>query len=105
MLIIFKSAASGDVITLEENGKAVLTVLNKDAMAAQGIVTVAQLPEAISRLRAAIDADVLRQLCRTAEPAEDEEREPVISFRQRSLPVLELLERSLADKVPVTWGV
>jgi len=28
-----------------------------------------------------------------------------VSFFQRAVPLLELLERSLKDKVPVTWGV
>ena len=36
MLIIFKSAASGDVITLERNGKEMLTVLGRDREAHQG---------------------------------------------------------------------
>lgn len=73
MLIIFTSAASGEVISLEENGKAVLAALHKDARDAQGIVTVAQLPGAISRLRAAIDAEVVRLLCRKAEGGVDED--------------------------------
>lgn len=105
MLIIFKSAASGDVITLEENGKYMLAVLDKDRNAPQGIVTVEQLPDAIARVHQAIEADVSAHLGQP--PGDDTEATPDgdISFHQRGLPLLELLERALAEKVPVTWGV
>lgn len=105
MLIIFKSAASGNMITLETNGKEMLDVLNKDPEAAQGIVTVEQLPDAIARVRQAIEDDITAQAGQP--PGDDTEETPDgdISFHQRGLPLLELLERSLAEKAPVTWGV
>ena len=105
MLIIFKSAASGNMITLETNGKEMLDVLNKDPEAAQGIVTVEQLPDAIARVRQAIEDDITAQAGQP--PGDDPEETPDgdISFHQRGLPLLELLERSLAEKTPVTWGV
>ena len=105
MLIIFKSAASGDVITLERNGKEMLTVLGRDREAHQGIFTVDQLPDAIARVRQAIEADVAAHAGMPA--GDDTEQTPNgdISFHQRGLPLLELLERSLAEKAPVTWGV
>lgn len=108
MLIVFKSPASGDVIMFEKNGKEMLGVLGKDAADAKGIVTVEQLPGAIAALRAAIDADKARQAAR---PDDDEPADDIktpggaVSFFQRAVPLLELLERSLKDKVPVTWGV
>lgn len=108
MLIIFKSPASGDVIMFEKNGKEMLGVLGKDPADAKGIVTVEQLPGAIAAVRNAIDADKAR-LAESAAPAEDEgDAKPAgggVSFFQRAVPLLDLLERSLKDKVPVTWGV
>lgn len=105
MLITFISAASGNVITLEKDGKHMLEVLNKDPDALQGIVTVEQLPDAIERVRRAIDADIAAHA--NQPPGDDTEKTPDgdISFHQRGLPLLELLERSLAEKAPVTWGV
>jgi hypothetical protein len=105
MLIIFKSAASGNVITLEQNGKEMLEVLGRDQDAQQGIITVEQLPDAISRMRQAIDTDVAAHAGQP--PVDDTEQTPDgdISFHQRGLPLLELLEQSLAEKAPVTWGV
>ena len=108
MLIIFKSPASGDVIMFEKNGKEMLGVLGKDPADAKGIVTVEQLPGAIAAVRSAIDTDKAR-LAESATTAEDEgDAKPAgggVSFFQRAVPLLDLLERSLKDKVPVTWGV
>ena len=109
MLIIFKSPASGDVIMFEKNGKEMLSVLGKDPADPKGIVTVDQLPGAIATLRGAIDADKAH-LAEHTDEADDDDRDarPAgggVSFFQRAVPLLELLERSLKDKVPVTWGV
>ena len=106
MLITFKSAASGDVMMFEENGKELLSVLGKDPDADKGIFTVEQLPHAIAALRAAVEAD--RSTTREqpdAEEDDDRQADDGIQLAQRALPLLELLERSLVDKVPVTWGV
>lgn len=112
MLIIFKSPASGDVIMFEKNGKEMLSVLGKDPADAKGIITVDQLPGAIATLRGAIDADKAHAAARAdeadADADDDAEARPAgggVSFFQRAVPLLELLERSLKDKVPVTWGV
>ena len=107
MLIIFKSPASGDVIMFEKNGKEMLTVLGKDPAEPKGIITVEQLPDAIARVKQAIADDKARQAEKGAE-AEEAEAKPGgagVSFFQRAVPMLDLLERSLKDKVPVTWGV
>ncbi len=110
MLIIFKSPASGDVIMFEKNGKEMLGVLGKDPADAKGIVTVEQLPGAIAAVKAAIESDKARRAEQAKEAADPVENgaEPSgggVSFFQRAVPLLELLERSLKDKAPVTWGV
>ncbi|KAB2970420.1 DUF1840 domain-containing protein [Zoogloea sp.] len=106
MLIIFKSAASGDVITFEKNARQILEVLGKDRNDAKGIVTVEQLPGAIEHLRQAIAEDLAT--CSAPPDEAPQSSSPGgegVSFHQRATPMLELLERSLADGVPVTWGV
>ncbi len=107
MLIVFKSSASGDVIMFEKNGKEMLGVLGKDPADATGIVTVEQLPGAIAAVKAAIEADKARAAEARHDEAADEARPAGggVSFFQRAVPLLELLERALKDKVPVTWGV
>jgi len=111
MLITFKSHASGDVVMLGNNGKQMLSLLGKCPDDAQGIVTVEQLPVAIMALRQAIEADKANQTGNTGWPESDTATEPeagsdsAIHLHQRALPLLELLERSNSDAVPVTWGV
>lgn len=106
MLITFKSAASANVITFEKNARELLEVLGKDRDEKTGIVTVTQLPEAIARLRHAIDADAATYAVKAGDPPQSNEAEgDGVSFFQRGLPVLELLERALQEDTPVTWGV
>lgn len=111
MLITFKSAAGADVLMFGEPARAILKIIGKDPDDAKGIVTVEQLPDAISRLRGAIDADKARH----TEPSEAEEEAAKesgqtgmaapVSLAQRAYPLLALLEDSLKEKAPVTWGV
>jgi len=103
MLVTFKSAASGDLIMFEKNGKEILALLGKDPEEARGIVTVDQLPGAIGALRSAMAEDKARQ----PDPETDAEGEPEdkVSLYQRAVPLLEMLECSLQGREPVTWGV
>ena len=111
MLIIFKSDASADVIMHGDAGKKLIAACGKDPEDVKGIVTVAQLPDAIARLRAAIEEDRVRN----APPTEDDEaadREAgrtgmaaPVSLAQRAWPLMDMLERAQREKVPVVWGV
>ncbi|MDR2092761.1 MAG: DUF1840 domain-containing protein [Azoarcus sp.] len=115
MLITFKSRAGADVIMFGEAAGQLLAVLGKDAGDAQGIVTVEQLPEAISRLQSAIEAEHARQNAKTAterEAVEEAEREAgrsgmaaSVNLAQRGWPLLDLLRRAQTVGVPVVWGV
>jgi len=106
MLVFFKSPPCGDVVMFAQNARELLAVIGKHPEDARGIITVEQLPEAISALRAAIDADKkkLPELSVEAEQLSTEGGGSV-RFFQRAVPLLEMLECSLQEKVPVTWGV
>lgn len=105
MLITFKSAASGDVMMFEKNAKEALSALGKDPDALQGIVTVEQLPGAIAALKAAIEAGRAMPPEQAGPDESPDTPDAGVGFWQRAVPLAELLERSLRDKVPVTWGV
>ena len=106
MLITFKSPAGGEVMMFEKNARELVGVLGKEGDAARGIVTVEQLPAAIAALEIAMEADHEKPAVLERHSADDEEkRDEVVGFYQRAVPLRELLERSLKDKVPVTWGV
>jgi hypothetical protein len=106
MLITFKSPAGGDVSMFENNAKVLLGILGKSPDDHQGAVTADQLPGAIDALLSAIAADKANP----AQPPSDDDEAPNlpdggINLVQRALPLLELLQRSLKEKVAVTWGV
>lgn len=106
MLFTFKSRASGNVLMFEESGKELLSLMGKDPNADKGIVTAEQLPGAIAALRAAMEADRSSER-KNHDSDEDADHQPddAIRLAQRALPLLELLERSLQETKPVTWGV
>ncbi len=103
MLVTFKSDAAASIIMFGEVAKDILKLLKKDTTQKTGIFTLEQLPEAIADLRNAINRA-------RAVPLPSQEDEPVldgfdlpVSLAQRAHPLLELMERSLAARRPVTW--
>ncbi|MCK6410578.1 DUF1840 domain-containing protein [Thauera sp.] len=112
MMITFKSRAASDVLFFENAAKEFLRCIGKDMTAATGIITVEQLPAAIDSVRKAIATDKTE-----ARPAGDkagdegtdegatDAADEHVSLSQRAQPMLELLERSRAEGVPVVWGV
>lgn len=110
MIVTFKSAACADVIYFGDVAKHMMELMGKEA-GEKGIVTVEQLPGAIALLQAAIAADKERHRRHVledepgTEAAEDGGTRPYVSLTQRALPLLAMLEESLAGKKPVVWGV
>lgn len=108
MLIIFKSATNADLIMLEKSGKEMLAALGKNPEEDRGILTVEQLPVAIAGLKAAVAIDEARPSDPVSAAPESEtavDPESAVSLSQRAVPLIEMLERSLQDNEPVTWGV
>lgn len=108
MIVTFKSAAAGDVIMFGEVAKRMMETMGKDATE-QGIITVEQLPAAIEQLKAAIAEDKARIAALSEEARQQAETDqggrPAVSFYQRAVPLLELLEWARKKGKPVVWGV
>jgi hypothetical protein len=100
MLITFKSPASSDVMMFGDVAKQMMKIIGKE-FSDQGIITVEDLPAAIAKLKAAISTDT--QSGSQSEPNGDDEKS--VGIAQRALPLVELLEWSLKQAVPVVWGV
>ena len=113
MMITFKSTASNDVLMFDTAAQDFLRCVGKAPDAATGIITVEQLPAAIDSVRAAIAADKAKPLTAVADSGkagkaaagEDDEQDERVGFGQRAVPMLELMERALAEGAPVVWGV
>jgi len=106
MLITFKSRASGDVIMLENSGRQMLSLLGKDPDDKEGIISVDQLSGAIASVKKAVEDDkatLAKPL--SNEPESKSDSDDNVHLFQRAQPILELLERSLKDQAPVTWGM
>ncbi|MDO9074345.1 MAG: DUF1840 domain-containing protein [Rubrivivax sp.] len=96
MIYKFKSAATGDLIMLAPNGDQMLRLLGREP-APQGIIEVADMPDAIAALLAAIARE-------ETPPEDDEERLPPVGLRQRLWPMIEMLRRAHAADAAVVWG-
>lgn len=110
MLYKFKSRATADVIMLEVNGRQVLEILGKPLNEQHGIITVEQIPAAISALEAAAARDNAQRKEQAVEAGED----PVgddsnvasgadVGLSQRVAPLLDMLRRSAAEGREVVW--
>ena len=109
MLIVFKSKAAGDVMMFGDVAHTLMEIMGKDATE-KGIVTVEQLPGAIARLKAAVAQDkaerpVIDHDERVFEKTPEGGKREHVSLARRAVPLIELLEYSLKEEVPVTWGV
>jgi hypothetical protein len=114
LIVTFQSPASGDVIMFGDVAQRMMKLMGKD-VTDKGIVTVEQLPDAIARLKAAIEEDKQQRagVQEEDQPQTEPDRSrpnakssrPFVTLTQRAVPLLELLEWSLKKKKPVVWGV
>lgn len=109
MLIVFKSAASADLLYFGDVAKLMMELMGKEATD-KGVITVEQLPDAIARLAAAVAGDrpehrehLLADETKETDP--DGNERPHVSLTRRALPLLEMLKEALLAKEPVMWGV
>lgn len=104
MLYKFKSRATADLIMLEPQGRQIVSIVGKTP-GASGIVTAAQIPAAIAALEAAIVADEAQPPVENAQDdAAADDRNDTVRLRQRATPFIDMLKRSAAENVDVTWG-
>jgi hypothetical protein len=105
MIYKFKSQAAADVIMQQFNGDQMLDIIGKTP-AAQGVITVAQMPAAIAAIEKAIVAHEAAQTRRAADPhAVVEVQGDSVMLRQRAAPFIELLQTSAQAGKDVVWGV
>ena len=96
MLFTFKSATNADLIMHEKSGKEILALLGKSPEDVRGIITLEQLPGAITTLQKAIVADKARpQETAASQNAGEADDEPPVSLSQRAAPFIEMLERAV----------
>ena len=105
-MITFRSEIGPDVMMFDEVAQRMMALMGKEH-ATRGVVTVEQLPAAIAALQQAIAQDRAAQRKAPAAEEDDDEAPAAapVSLAQRAVPLVELLEISLARGKPVTWGI
>ncbi len=109
MLYRFRSKACADVLMLAPQADALLRALGREPAAA-GIIEPAAMPDALARLRAAIERD---EQARARMPVDDAQREAAalaagldpVALRGRWWPMVEMLRRCHAEDAAIVWGV
>ncbi len=106
MIYKFKSAASGEVIMLQEHAQKLFDILGRD-LEERGVIDTTDIPKALQKLDAAMQFS--RQ--QTKEVLSDnnnadnkDESEYKVPLHVRAMPFYQLLEKSLKDDEKIYWG-
>jgi uncharacterized Zn-binding protein involved in type VI secretion len=97
MLVTFTTDAYADITMFGDIALAMLKRMGHSPTV-PGAILAADVPEALSRLTAAIDAD------KASPPVEDKNaEEPVVSISNRALPLINLLAAAAMANDKVMW--
>jgi hypothetical protein len=109
MLYKFKSKVTGDIIMLEPQGRQILTIWGRDpeSLAQPGILLPADIPAALEALQAAVAQDEAQhiQAAQAAQESGQAVHTQGVSLRQRAVPLIDMLQRSLKADKEIVWGV
>ena len=98
-LLIFRSRAASEILMQSENAQRLLAIMGKP-LAERGVITPAQIDDALAQREAAVAADA------PAGAANDDPAQPPpVGLRQRAFPLLEMLRAARRSQVDVTWGI
>ena len=97
MLVTFTTEAYADITMFGDVALAMLKMMEHSATV-PGAILAADVPAALSRLRAAIDAE------KASPPVADKDAdEPVVSMANRALPLINLLAAAAKVESNVMW--
>ena len=105
MLIIFRSKAAAEIYMYAEDAKALLDIIGKPCeppQAPRGIITAEQVPEALAKLKQAVEASKAQHQNET--DLDDPAATVRVSLAQRAFPLIDMLEYAGKMKREVTWG-
>lgn len=115
-IVTFRSKAAGEIYMFRETAEEIFKVIGKP-LGIRGVLTPEEIPAALEALKLRVEKE--KELLKEVRAKEDkafrqgkeldQEKKPAMEqtvyFTQRAYPFIEILELSLKDKVPVTWGV
>ena len=95
MLVTFSTDAYADITLFGDVAQTLLKMMGHSATV-PGAILAADVPAALSRLKAAIDAE-------KASPPVEGEDEPVVNLAHRALPLIDLLTAAAKAEANVMW--
>lgn len=105
MLITFRSKAASEVLMLSEHAAPLLRAAGKafpDKIPERGVFTAEQLASAIAGIEKAVS--------QAPQKIDDEDDDPLVhpvsrgvTLQQRAFPLLDLMKKSQAKGVPLSW--
>jgi len=108
-LVVFRSKAAGEIFYLAENARRLFDLIGKEP-GPRGVITAAQLPDAIAKLVAAVEEE--KAQLKAAQQQDDDEggggassAQRAVTLGQRAYPLLEMLRAAQKRNVDVTWGI
>ncbi len=100
MLVTFSTDAHGDIIMFGEVALTMLKMMGH-SKTVPGAILAKDVPEALSRLKAAISSE--GDVPPANNESEKEEQEPAVSMASRALPLIELLTAAAEAECNVMW--
>jgi hypothetical protein len=100
MLITFNTPAYANITMFGDVALTMLKLMGHSATV-PGALLAADIPAALQKLEAAVEAD--RQSPQQEQPVEDEDGEVPVSLSHRALPLIELLKAAAKANSNVMW--
>jgi hypothetical protein len=97
MLVTFTTDAYADIIMFGDVALKMLKMMGHSETV-PGAILAADVPEALNRLKNAINANTEK-----ISPAPDEEENPTVNMADRALPLIELLTAATKAECDVMW--
>lgn len=105
MLVTFTTDAHADITMFGDIALTMITMMGH-SKTVPGAILAADVPMALERLKTAVNAETQTSTTSALETEEDdnEEREPVISFSNRAMPLISLLTAAAEAQCDVMWN-
>jgi len=102
-LITFRSRAASAIMMLDGPAQRLLEIMGR-LPGERGVITAAQVPQALQQLQAAVAAERAAGSAAPDDPDLPPALRPV-ELHQRAYPLLEMLRAAAHRGVDVTWGI
>ncbi len=106
-LVVFSSKVAGDIVMFAENARRIFEIIGRPE-SPRGVITAAQVPDALQRLTAAVEQEKAQQKPAPSPTEHDNDgngrQARGVTFSQRAFPLIEMLRAAQKKNADITWG-